>query len=639
VLNIIRYRKWLLPVGTLALILLALVPGQKGWLGFNLAILPILLGGGFITYQTLICVIETRRVTAGVLVVLALIGAAYSSEYLAGAVVALMMITGEFLEDITLEKTRNAVRKLITLVPESAQVERNGVWQEVPVAELLQGERVMIKPGGRIPIDGTIETGRVVVDESALTGESMPVDKSPGDKVFAGTMNQVGAMEVRIDKIGADSVLGRIIQIIYEAQQKKGRTQRVADRFSQYFTPVILLICLGVWFGTHELSRVMSVLVVACPCALVLATPTAVVASIGSAARQGVLIKGGTVLEAAARVRTLVLDKTGTITQGRPKVIDIEGFGKYNPEEVLAIAASVEHRSEHPIAQSILEEAKQRGLSFAVSESFEQVFGMGIRSNDLWVGNEKLLDQVSLGEQRQALDFKSAQEKAGRNVLFVIRQGKLIGALALADAIRPNVPDTFRHLRDIGIEHIIMLTGDNPQTAAEIARQAGIAEFEASLLPEDKLEHVKQLRSKVGHVAMVGDGVNDAPALMMADVGIAMGAAGTDIAIESASIALMGDNLDRLPGIFALSRRTLRIIQQNIWVFAVGVNVIGIALASSGWLSPIAAAVLHNVSSLFVVLNSARMLGFRMSAQTIEPVGSVPESKSIQSLSSQEGSK
>lgn len=609
-----RYRKWLLPVGTLALILLSLIPGQKGWFGFNLAILPMLLGGGFITYQTLITVIETRRISAGVLVVLALIGTAYSSEYLAGAIVALMMITGEFLEDITLEKTRNAVRKLITLVPESAQVERNGVWQEVPVNELLQGERVMIKPGGRIPVDGTIEIGNAVVNESTLTGESMPVDKSPGDKVFAGTIDQAGAIEVRIDKIGADSVLGRIIQIIYEAQQKKGRTQRVADRFAQYFTPVILVICLGVWLGTHELSHVMSVLVVACPCALVLATPTAVVASIGNAARRGVLIKGGTVLESAARVKTLILDKTGTITQGMPKVIAVEGFGKHSPEKVLTTAASVEHRSEHPIAQSILDEVKQRGLSFASAESFEQVFGMGIRSNDLWVGNEKLLDQISPEEQRQALKFQSDQEKAGRNVLFVVNQGELFGAFALADTIRSNVSDTIRHLHDIGIEHIIMLTGDNPQTAGEIARQAGITEFEASLLPEDKLDRVKQFRSKVGHVAMVGDGVNDAPALMMADVGIAMGAAGTDIAIESASIALMGDNLDRLPEIFALSRCTLRIIQQNIWVFAVGVNVVGITLASSGWLSPIAAAVLHNVSSLFVVLNSARMLGFRMSS-------------------------
>ncbi len=608
-----KYRKWFLPGSVLTLILLALLPGQKEWFGFDLAILPMLLGGGFITYQTLIAIIETRRITAGTLVVLALIGSAYVGEYLAGAIVALMMIAGEFLEEITLEKTRNAVRELVTLVPETAEADRDGYWQEVPVAELAPGDRVLVRPGERIPVDGVIEIGNAAVDESALTGESMPVDKSPNDKVFAGTLNQMGALEIRADKVGPSSTLGRIIQIIYEAQRNKGRTQRVADRFAQYFTPAILAICIGVWFGTHELIRVMSVLVIACPCALVLATPTAVVASIGNAARRGILIKGGTVLEAAARVRALVLDKTGTLTHGRPKIVAIEGFNSHSQEQVLALAASVECRSEHPIAKAILHEAERRNVSFASSASFEQVFGLGVRAGDLWIANERVLDQLPAREQKNAREFIEAQEKLGHTALLVVEGGKLVGGLALADTVRPGVAEVISHLRAMGIDHILMLTGDNPRTASEIARQVGITEFEAGLLPEGKLARVKRIRSQGDPVAMVGDGVNDAPALMLADVGIAMGAAGTDVAIESADIALMGNELERLPDLFALSRRTLRIIQQNIWVFAVGVNVLGITLASSGWLSPIAAAVVHNVSSLFVVLNSARLLGFQAS--------------------------
>lgn len=613
-----KYRKWFLPGSVLALILLALLPGQKEWFGFHLAILPMLLGGGFITYQTLIAIIETRRITAGTLVVLALVGSAYVGEYLAGAIVALMMIAGEFLEEITLEKTRNAVRELVTLVPETAKADRDGYWQEVPVAELAPGDRVLVRPGERIPVDGIIEMGNAAVDESALTGEPMPVDKSPEDKVFAGTLNQMGALEIRVGKVGPSSTLGRIIQIIYEAQRNKGRTQRVADRFAQYFTPAILAICIGVWFSTHELIRVMSVLVIACPCALVLATPTAVVASIGNAARRGILIKGGTVLEAAARVRSLILDKTGTLTHGRPRIVAIEGFNSNSQEQVLALAASVECRSEHPIAKAVLHEAELRNVSFTSSASFEQVFGLGVRAGDLWVANERVLDQLPTAEQKSARQFIDAQEQLGHSALLVVEGGKLLGGLALADTVRSGVAEVISHLRAMGIERILMLTGDNPRAASEIARQVGITELEAGLLPEDKLDRVKRIRSQGDPVAMVGDGVNDAPALMLADVGIAMGAAGTDVAIESADIALMGNELERLPDLFALSRRTLRIIKQNIWVFAVGVNVLGITLASSGWLSPIAAAVVHNVSSLFVVFNSARLLGFRAPAFVME---------------------
>lgn len=606
-----RYRKWFLPIGMLTLILLSLIPGQKEWFGLDLAIIPMLLGGAFITYNALVAAIETRRITAGTLVVLALIGSAYVGEYLAGAIVALMMIAGEFLEGITLEKTRNAVRQLVKLVPETAYVEHDGQWQEVPVSAVTVGDRVMVRPGERIPVDGTIEVGNAAIDESALTGESMPVDKTIGDSVFAGTLNQMGALEIGVEKIGKSSTLGRIIEIIYKAQQNKGKTQRIADRFAQYFTPVILAICAGVWFTTHELIRVMSILVIACPCALVLATPTAVVASVGNAAKRGILIKGGIVLETAARVRALLLDKTGTLTEGKPKVVAVGSFCSHSSDHVLELAASVESRSEHPIAKAILNEASAKNIQFAPSQSFEQVFGIGVRSDDLWIGNLRILENLSEGDQEKARNAIEIHEKMGHTALIVVQNNSLIGYLALADTIRPGVSSVMEQLRSLGMEHISILTGDNEKTATEIAKQSEIHEFEAGLLPEDKLAYVENMRSQGIPVAMLGDGVNDAPALMLADVGIAMGAAGTDIAIESADIALMGDELERLPELFALSRRTLKVIQQNIWVFAIGVNVVGIALASSGWLSPIAAAIVHNVSSLFVVLNSARLLSFQ----------------------------
>ena len=592
------------------LIIIALIPGQKGLFGFDLSLIPMLLGGGFIAYNTIITLLETRRITAGLLVVFALVGSAYVGEYLAGAIVALMMISGEFLENITLNKTRNAVRRLIKLVPETALVQRDGTWQEVPVSSLSADEKILIKPGENIPVDGTIESGYATIDESTLTGESMPVDKSQGDSVFAGTINKVGSIEIKVNKIGQDSTLGRIIKIIYEAQHKKGKTQRIADRFAQYFTPTILFICVIVWFATYDLTRVMSVLVVACPCALVLATPTAVVASIGNSAKRGILIKGGDVIEAMANINAIMFDKTGTITIGKPKLIKTFSFNDYDTDHILALSASVEFRSEHPIAQSIIESARESGLSFSQSESFEQMPGIGVRSENVCVGNEKMLDLFVCYDIEMAKDIAKSEAEMGHKTLFVMENNVIIGGLSLADTINSETSNVIGQIRKIGVNHIIMLTGDNKVTAANIARQAGITEFQAELLPEDKLNHIKQIQAKGFNVAMVGDGVNDAPALTQADVGIAMGSTGTDIAIESADIVLMNNDLKHIPYILNISRRTVKIIKQNIWFFAVGVNVFGISLASSGLLSPIFGAVLHNVSSLFVVLNSARMLGF-----------------------------
>lgn len=610
-----RYRRWALPSFLLVTILAGLIPGQEEWLGFDIALIPMLVGGGFITYSTVIATLETRRVTAGVLVVIALIGTAFVGEYLAGAVVALMMIGGEFLEELTLEKTRNAVRELVRLVPDSARVLQDGLWVDTPVERLRPGNRVLVRPGERIPVDGKVHEGHAAVNQATLTGESMPVDKGPGDPVFVGTLNESGAIEIIAEKVGEETALGRIIQVVYEAQERKGGTQRIADRFATYFTPIILAICVGVWFVTNDLMRVMSVLVIACPCALVLATPTAVVAAVGNAAKRGVMIKGGAVLEVAGRIDTLLLDKTGTLTHGRPEVVAVAAFDGATADQVIGLAAAAEEWSEHPIARAILVRARAHSLTWSRAEDFTQVFGMGVQATldgeVVRVGNRRLLQQADLTEVTEGEQFLKAQEEQGRTALLVARGARVVGGIAVADTLRPDAAVAVQRIREAGIQRVIMLTGDNEATAKAIAAQVGIDEFRANLLPEEKLQVVAELKREGRTVAMVGDGVNDAPALMIADVGVAMGAVGTDVAFESAGIALMGDDLKMLSGILSLSRRTLNIIKQNIWLFAVVVNVVGIALASSGYLSPIAAAVVHNVSSVFVVLNSARLLTYR----------------------------
>ncbi len=602
-------RKWLFPAFLFILILLALILDRSGLLGFDFALLPLLLGGGFITYHAIISIIENKKITADMLVVLALIGSVYTNEYLAGAIVALMMISGEFLENMTLEKTQKAINSMVKLIPNTATVYRDGSWQTVNSEELLPGELILVKPGERIIVDGIIEKGFASIDESALTGESMPIEKETGDTVFAGTLNLVGAIEVRINKIGSESVLGRIIKIIYEAQRKKGKTQKVADRFAQYFVPFILSVCTLVWIFTYDLTRVMSVLVIACPCALVLATPTAVIASIGNAIRKCILIKSGSALETAARIDTLIFDKTGTITQGKPSVVDVIGFDGLDPDQILKLAASVEYRSEHPIAKAIMNEVQKRGLSFSYDESFEQIPGVGVRSKDLYVGNFRVLEYTQ--DKDSAINFMKDYEQKGCTVLFVLKDQKLVGCIAISDTIRPEISSVISHLISLKIKRIIMLTGDNDRTASEIAKQAGINEYEAFLLPEDKLVRIRKLQEQNYIVAMVGDGLNDAPALVFSDLGIAIGSAGTDVAIESSDIVIMNDDLRKVLDVLTLGKYTLKIIKQNIWIFAVGINAVGISLASSGLLSPVASAIIHNISSFLVILNSARILSFR----------------------------
>lgn len=610
-----RNRKFLFPGLLLILLVASAVPGVDAWLGFTLALLPLVLGGVYMVFSTVKAVLETGKITAGVLVLLALVGTTYVGEYLAGAVVAFMMIAGEFLEEVTLERTRQAVKEIMKLAPDTARRKVGESLESVPVAQVQPGDLVVVIPGERIPVDGKIIKGQSAINEASLTGESLPVDKTVGDKVFVGTINENGVLEVLTEKTGGATALGRIIAIIREAQENKGAVQRTADRFAVYFTPAILAICALVWLLTQDLYRVMSVLVIACPCALVLATPTAVVASVGNAARRGGIIKGGVTLEAAGRVTAVCLDKTGTLTEGKLQVSMVESFADKTEQEIMQLAATAEKYSQHPIGRAIVKHAQTNVVdTIAESEEFIMLYGRGVQvtyqGQLLEVSNSKaLVDCVETGGP-DAERFVDEQERLGRTALLVILDGRVLGGLAVADTLRKDAKTMVEGLKRAGIEKVIMLTGDNVQTAAAMAAAAGIVDYRASLLPEDKLAIIKQLQAQGEVVAMVGDGVNDAPALILADVGIAMGVMGTDVAIESADIALMSENLLLIPDLLGLSRKALHLIQQNIWVFAVGVNVVGIALAGSGWLSPIAGAIVHNVSSLLVVGNSSRLLTY-----------------------------
>ena len=584
--------------------------------------LGLLIGGGFITYNTFVVVVKKRRITAGVLVVLAIVGTAYVGEYLAGAVVAFMMIFAEFLEDITLDKTRNAVRQLINLIPQTARIKSGDSFRVVEIGEIEIGDVVVVRPGERIPVDGAIVAGQAAVDESALTGESMPVDKNAGDKAFVGTLDQSGVLEIRAERLGGDTMLGKIIKVVQESQDNKGETQRLADRFAAYFTPVILAVCILVWLlngglpTAERLLRVMTVLVIACPCALVLATPTAVVATVGSAARNGALIKGGTVLENLSRATVVCFDKTGTVTEGTPKVVDITSFGAISESELILLAGIAEKNSGHPLGRAIVEKAAELGVeSLPDGEDFAMNFGKGVeilyQGRKIEVANAKYFNGKAASSHPDVREYLKDQEEAGRTALIVTTAGDIVGGLAIADTIRAEAIHMVKVLRSLGISKLVMLTGDNEATGKAIAAQVGIEQVMAELLPEEKLDAIRKLQDDGETVVMVGDGVNDAPALTLADVGISMGVIGTDVAVESSDIALMSDDLRVIPQLLKAAKRTLGIVKQNIYIFAVLVNIVGIWLSGIGIFTPMIAAVVHNASSIFVVANSARLLRYR----------------------------
>lgn len=551
------------------------------------------------------------------LMTIAIIGAAIIGEWREGAVVVLLFAVSEALEAYSMNKARQSIRHLMDIAPSRAVIRRGGEYLELDTDEVRIGDMLIVKPGQKIAMDGTVSAGLSTVNQAPITGESMPVAKSVGDEVFAGTINEEGSLEVFVTKLAEDTTISKIIHLVEEAQAEKAPSQKFVDRFAKYYTPVIVLIALlvavipsivtGDWHTW--VYQGLAVLVVGCPCALVVSTPVAIVTAIGNAARQGVLIKGGIHLEELGRIKAIAFDKTGTLTKGYPEVTDVLPMG-VSEEELIRFAAAVESRSQHPLARAVLNYAKEKGIHYPEGINFQSVTGKGayaeVEGNMISAGSMDWIGtKVELPEQM--INTTTEMQSEGKSVIAIADEQTLIGFIAVEDPVRENSAEIVKRLLKTGVTHTVMLTGDGKRTAEAIARRVNVTDVEAQLMPEDKLTAIQTMKRKFGRVVMVGDGVNDAPALAAADVGIAMGGAGTDAALETADVALMSDDLDKLPYSINLSRKTLRIIKENI-MFALGLKIVALLLIIPGWLTLWIAIFADMGATLLVVLNSLRLL-------------------------------
>jgi Cd2+/Zn2+-exporting ATPase/Cu+-exporting ATPase len=571
------------------------------------------LAGGYPIFGNVIRALRRRAVTSHALMTLGIVGALAIGQYGAAAVIVFFMRLADFIEGYTTERSRQAIKELLKLAPETARVERDGRDVEVPAEQVRPGEVVLIKSGDRIPVDGVVIDGHAAVNQAAITGESVPVEKEPGGEVFAATICDRGALRVRVKRVGKDTTFGQILRLVEQAEANKAPVQRFADRFTAYYIPVVLAIALATYVIGGTATAAVATVLVACSCAIAMATPTTVLAAVGWAARRGIVVKGGRYLEALAKVDVLVVDKTGTVTIGRPEVTDVLSVGRGTDDSVLGTAASLEQRSEHPLADGIVRAVEKAGLILESPTRFEVHPGEGVTGElggeSVMCGNERLLARLGVEVSEAIRQRVTVLGAEGKSVVLVARSGRLAGLVALADTLRPEMAAAVEQIRALGIGRIILLTGDREPAAASVAARLGI-EFEAELLPVEKIRAVERLQREGHVVAMVGDGINDAPALAQADVGIAMGVAGTDAAIEAAHVALMRDDWRMVPEAIALGRRAFRVIAQNLW-FTAGYNAVGILLAATGWLPPVGAAAAQSLPDAVVMFNSARLLRSR----------------------------
>jgi Cd2+/Zn2+-exporting ATPase len=581
--------------------------------------LAIILSGPPIFKKGLLA-IRNRSLDMNFLMTVAVIGAVLIGEWIEAASVVFLFSLANLLESFTISKARKAIESLMELSPRVAVVKRNGNEVKVPVEDVEIDELVLVKPGERIPVDGRIKTGTSNVDQSPITGESTPVRKKAGSQVFAGTINGRGFLEIVTDKKSEDTTLSRILHMVEEAQVQKAPTQRFIDRFSRIYTPVVVIVAVAVaslpplliglpfdiWF-----YRALVLLVIACPCALVISTPVTIISGLASAARQGILVKGGAFLEQTASLDAMAFDKTGTVTFGRPEVTGIHTFNENVSEnDLLQLVANLEAHSEHPLAEAILRETAGRGITAEAPDEFIALPGEGvkIRQNGkiYYSGNHRLFEELGICTDHLHQDLLK-HEKKGETVIFIGSDEEILGTITLEDSVRPGIEETLEGLRKEGIRKFVMLTGDNHETARGIAERIGISEFRAELLPQDKVEAIKELNKEYNHVAMVGDGVNDAPALATASVGIAMGVAGSDVALETADIALMSDDLSNLPVVIKLSKKALRVIRENIG-FALLTKAVFLSLAPLGFVNLWMAVAADMGASLIVIFNGLRLL-------------------------------
>ena len=592
----------------------------------------VVAGGFFVARKGISALWVNRELDINFLMTVAALGAVAIGAWAEGALVVFLFSLGETLESYTMDRARNAIRSLMALAPAEATLVRGSEQRRVEVDELEMGDVILVRPGERVPMDGLVRQGRSAVNQAPITGESLPVHKEPGAEIFAGSVNGHGALEIEVTRRAEENTISRVIHMVEEAQAQKAPSHRWVDVFARIYTPAVVGLAVlvaavpplffgepflepGPGAGHGWLYRALSLLIIACPCALVISTPVSIVSAISSAARQGVLFKGGAYLEAVGGLRVVAFDKTGTLTHGEPEVTDVvaeEG----TEEDLLQLAAAVESRSEHPLARAVVRAAQERGLSFPTATEVEAVSGRGVRGvlDDTWlyVGNRALCRELGFSlPDGLAAQGRALEEEQGKTVMFVASGAEggtsIKGLIAVADTVRPDAREALAALKRSGIRQTVMLTGDNERTAAAIAKQAGVDDFRANLLPGEKVEAIEELLSEHGQVAMVGDGINDAPALARATVGIAMGGAGTDQALETGDVALMADALDKLPFAIRLSRRTLNVVRQNI-AFSLMLKGAFMALAIPGLATLWMAVFADMGASLIVTLNGMRLL-------------------------------
>ena len=589
--------------------------GAAGDLSLIIATLIATVPIAIKAYQAL----RMRAFSIELLVTIAVIGALFIQEYTESSIVTFLFLFGDFLEARTLEKTRSSLRALSDMAPQEATLIRGGEHVAVPVEDVAVGDRLFIKPGGKVPVDGSIVKGRAAINEATVTGEAVPANKSLDDKVFSGTLVDSGFFEMIAEKVGDDTTFAKIIALVEEAQESKSQAERFLDKFANIYTPAIVLLSVIVFLATRDLHLSITFLVIACPGALVIGAPVSSVAGIGNGAKNGVLVKGGEIMDRFSKVDTLVFDKTGTLTKGKPEVTDIHLFGGQNREELLRWVASAETVSEHHLGLTIVKQARRENLAVdAALEDTEVIKGNGLKAtvmgHRLVVGNRNLLASEKIVIEPSVEAYAVGREKGGNTAIFAAVDGTVKGIFSVADQIREDAPQALAEMRKNGIKKIVMLTGDNRHTAQAVAELLGLDEYHAELLPEDKVAFVNRLKAAGAVVAMAGDGINDAPAIATADIGLAMGEGGTDISMETADVVLMADKLMQFSHAYSLSKATMRNMKQNIFI-AVAVVILLLTGVLMGSVHLASGMFIHEASVLAVILNAMRLIGFNRKAR------------------------
>ena len=591
----------------LALSLILMFSNIKLPYNFDLAWVSVIISGVPLVYLAITRLIYEKWVSSALLIVIAMIASLFIGQVFAAGEVAFIMAIGALLEDYTVDRAKNGLKKLIDLTPQTGRIiTKNGQEKTLPIDQVPLNSKLRVLPGETIPLDGEIITGNTSIDQSIMTGESLPVDKETGDEVFCGTMNLYGSIDIKTTSLGENSSLQKLINMVKEAEEKQAPTQRIADKWATWLVPVALLIAILAYIFTWDITRAVTVLVVFCPCALILATPTSIMAAIGQATKYGVLIKSGEALEILGKTNTIAFDKTGTLTYGNLEVSDIIPTKKQTTEKILKITATIEKRSEHPLAKAIIEKAQKENIEILDSKNFQMIPGKGVKAEienqTYYCGNTKFLKENNIKIDEQITENLNKLTNQGKANIILANKTETIGIIGLSDIIRDNAKTMIQTLENLDTK-TILLTGDNKQAANYLSQEIGIKKIYADLLPEDKVKVVEKIKNNNQLIAMIGDGVNDAPALKTANVSIAMAEVGSDIAIDSADVALLGDDITKIPYLKRLSNATLFNIHFNI-ALSMAINFVAIILSVLGYLNPVTGALVHNIGSCLVVANA-----------------------------------